>query len=137
MIILVIDGQGGGIGSTIIKGLREITDDQVQIWAIGTNAIATAGMMKAGANKGATGENAIVHTSPMVDTIVGPLAVVMPNAMMGEVTRDMVEAICSSKAQKILLPLTQENVHIVGTAREPLPHLVAEVVNIVRAHLGE
>ena len=84
MIIMVMDGQGGGIGATIIKGLVKDTIENSDIWALGTNSVATSRMMKAGANKGATGENAIVHTSPKASVIIGPLAILMPNAMMGE-----------------------------------------------------
>ena len=132
MIIMVMDGQGGGIGASIIKGLRTLPSEDLQIWALGTNSIATSRMMKAGANKGATGENAIVQTGSRVDMIVGPLAILMPNAMMGEVTPGMAEAVSSSRAMKILIPLTQERVHVVGVAGEPLPHLVDQVLDIVK-----
>ena len=132
MIIMVMDGQGGGIGSTIIKGLRGALSEELEILAFGTNSIATSRMMKAGANRGATGENAIVQTSPKVDVIIGPLAILMPNAMMGEVTRGMAEAVCSSEAEKILIPLTQERVRLVGVSGEPLPHLVDKVVQFIK-----
>ena len=132
MIIMVMDGQGGGIGSTIIKGLRGALSEELEILAFGTNSIATSRMMKAGANRGATGENAIVQTSPKVDVIIGPLAILMPNAMMGEVTRGMAEAVCSSEAEKILIPLTQERVKLVGLSGEPLPHLVDKVVQFIK-----
>ena len=132
MIIMVMDGQGGGIGSTIIKGLRGTLSEELEILAFGTNSIATSRMMKAGANRGATGENAIVQTSPKVDVIIGPLAILMPNAMMGEVTRGMAEAVCSSEAEKILIPLTQERVKLVGVSGEPLPHLVDKVVQFIK-----
>ena len=132
MIIMVMDGQGGGMGAAIIKGLRAAISQQPEIWALGTNSIATSRMMKAGANKGATGENAIVHTSPRVDVIIGPLAILMPNAMMGEVTPKMARAVSSSEARKILIPLTQERVKLVGTTGEPLPHLVNQVVQDIK-----
>lgn len=136
MIIMVMDGQGGGIGATIIKGLRQAVGADVEIWALGTNSSATSRMMKAGANRGATGENAILHTSPRVDVIAGPLAVIMPNAMMGEVTPRMAEALVRSGAQKILIPLTQERLRLVGVTGEPLPHLVEQVVQRVKEMLG-
>ncbi len=132
MIVMVMDGQGGGMGAAIIKGLRTAIGQQLEVWALGTNSIATSRMMKAGANKGATGENAIVHTSPRVDVIIGPLAILMPNAMMGEVTPRMAEAVSSSEARKILIPLTQERVKLVGTTGEPLPHLVDQVVQEIK-----
>lgn len=132
MIAMIMDGQGGGIGSAIIKGIREKISEDLDILALGTNSIATSRMMKAGANRGATGENAILYTSPKVDFIIGPLAIIMPNAMMGEVTTGMAEAVSSSEAKKILIPLTQEQVEIVGIAGEPLPHLVDQVVGILK-----
>jgi hypothetical protein len=132
MVVMVMDGQGGGIGSALIKALRALGLDGLEIYALGTNSTATARMMKAGANRGATGENAIVHTSPKVDVIVGPLALLMPHAMMGEVTPRMAEAVCSSAAGKILIPLTQEKVRLVGVSADPLPHLVERVAQIIK-----
>lgn len=129
---MVMDGQGGGIGAAIIKGLRTAITQHMEILALGTNSIATSRMMKAGANRGATGENAVVHTSPSVDVIIGPLAIIMPNAMMGEVTPAMARAVSSSEARKILIPLTQERVKLVGTTGEPLPHLVDQVVQDIK-----
>jgi len=136
MVITVMDGQGGGIGSTVIKGIRGLLGEGVEILALGTNSIATTRMMKAGANKGATGENAIVQTIRRADLIIGPLAILMSNAMMGEVTPRMAEAVCSSEAKKILIPLTQEKVRIVGVTGEPLPHLVEQVLGIIKEMLG-
>ena len=128
MKIAVIDGQGGGIGSVLIKRMREVFQERVEIIALGTNAIAAAQMMKAGANKGATGENAIVVTVRKVDFIVGPIAIVLADAMMGEMTPAMAAAVASSPARKFLLPLTQEAVEVVGVVPEPLPHLVEHLV---------
>lgn len=127
--IAVIDGQGGGIGTSIIKKIKESHGERVEIWALGTNAIATAQMMKARANRGATGENAICHCVKQVDIIVGSISVLISNAMMGEVTSSMATAIGESKATKLLLPLTQEALLVVGCDREPLPHLVDQLVN--------
>jgi len=87
--------------------------------------------MKSGANRGATGENAIIQSSPRADIIAGPLAILAANAMMGELTPGMAEALSSSPATKILIPLTQEKVEIVGVSGEPLPHLVDRLVEIV------
>jgi len=129
--ICVIDGQGGGIGSAVVKRIKEAFEERVEIIALGTNAIATSAMMKAKANRGASGESAIVWMAPKVDVIIGPISIIMPNAMMGEVTARMVEAISSSPALKIFLPLTQERVHIVGVSRQPLPHYLEELVTKV------
>jgi hypothetical protein len=130
--LMVMDGQGGGIGATIIKGLRVSVGNDLEILALGTNSIATSRMMKAGANKGGTGENAIIQTSKRADVIVGPLAILMANSMMGEVTPGMAVAVSSSEAKKILRPLTQEQVSIAGVSGEPLPHLVGQVVEMIK-----
>lgn len=127
--LCVIDGQGGGIGAAIIKKLRERFEERIEIIALGTNAIATAQMLKARANKGASGSNAIVHTVKKADVIIGSIGIIMPQAMMGEVTPLMAEAVCSADAKKILLPLTQENVEIVGVSGLPLPQLVDELLD--------
>ena len=135
MIVMVMDGQGGGIGSAIIKGVREGAGSEIDIWALGTNSIATSRMMKAGANRGATGENAIAVTCHKADIIIGPLAIIMSDSMMGEVTAKMSEAVCSCKAKKILIPLTQENVMIMGVSNEPLPHLVDKAIKKIKEML--
>ena len=126
--IAVIDGQGGGIGSLIVKRLKEEFKDSVEIIALGTNAAATSAMMKARANKGATGENAIIWNSDKVDMIIGPLSISLPNAMLGEVTANMASSIIASNAKKVLLPLNQEGINIVGVSKEPLPHLIEQTI---------
>jgi hypothetical protein len=128
--ISVIDGQGGGIGSTIIKKIKELYGENVEVVALGTNAIATAQMLKAGANRGASGENAILQTIKSVDVILGPLGIVIAHAMMGEVTPGIAEGVAGSPAAKFLLPLSQENVTIVGVARLPMPHLIEELISM-------
>jgi hypothetical protein len=130
--IAVIDGQGGGIGSTIIKSLRETLGVEVEVIAFGTNAMATGVMLKAGANKGASGENAIVQTVKTVDIIVGTTSIVLANPMTGELTRKMAEEIASSSAMKCLLPLKISKVEIIGTPKEPLPHLVHQLVKRIQ-----
>jgi hypothetical protein len=126
----VIDGQGGGIGSAIIKKIKELYGETVDVVALGTNAIATAQMLKAGANRGASGENAILRTTKSVDVILGPLGIIIAHAMMGEVTPGIAEGVAGSPAAKFLLPLTQENVTIVGVARLPMPHLIEELISM-------
>jgi hypothetical protein len=91
---------------------------------LGTNAIATSQMLKAKANRGASGEHAIVQTTKDVDVIIGTIGILMANSMMGEVTPKMAAAISSSAAKKIIIPMSQENVEIAGTSSMPLPHLI-------------
>ncbi len=126
--ICVIDGQGGGIGSAIIKRLQQRYGDTVEIVALGTNAVATANMLRARANRGASGENAIVFTIQHADLIIGPLGIVLANAMLGEVSPAIAAAVASCQAPKILLPLPQENVTIVGVELMPLPEMVEAMV---------
>lgn len=130
--IAVIDGQGGGIGSAIIKRLREAIAEEVEIIGLGTNAMATGAMLKAGANKGASGENAIVQTVKTVDIIVGPTSIVLANSMMGELTPKMAVAIASSPATKCLLPLKIPEVEMIGAPKEPLPHLVDQLIKRIQ-----
>ncbi len=134
MRICVIDGQGGGIGSVIIKKLKEAFEESVEVIALGTNAIATAQMLKARANRGASGENAIVRMVDQVDIIVGPIGIVLAHAMMGEVTPRMAVAVAASPARKFLIPLSQEEVEIVGLPPTPLPHLIE---TLIEKHLKE
>ena len=130
--IAVIDGQGGGIGSVIIKRLREALGEEVEVIGLGTNAIATGAMLKAGANKGASGENAIVRTVKTVDMIVGAAAIVVAHSMMGEMTPTMAEAIASVSATKYLLPLKTTDLEIIGAPKEPLPHLVDQLIKRIQ-----
>ncbi|MDI6761825.1 MAG: DUF3842 family protein [Thermodesulfobacteriota bacterium] len=131
-LIAVIDGQGGGIGGLMIKRLREAFGEEVDLIGLGTNAMATGAMLKAGANKGASGENAIVQTVKTVDMIVGTTAIVLANSMMGELTPKMAEAIASSPASKCLLPLKMPDVEIIGAPKEPLPHLIDQLIKRIK-----
>jgi hypothetical protein len=126
--ICVIDGQGGGIGSAIIKTLKQFLEERVELIALGTNAIATATMLKAKANRGASGENAIVQSVKSADIIIGSISIIMAQAMLGEVTPQMASAIAASQAKKILLPLSQENIEVVGVSSMPLPRLIEAMV---------
>ena len=135
--IAVIDGQGGGIGSLIVKRLRDEFGDGIEILALGTNAAATSSMMKSRANKGATGESAIIWNLNRVALIIGPLSIVLPNAMLGELTPRVAEAIVESDVKKILLPLNQEGIDMVGVAKEPLPHMIEKVIEKVRQEAGK
>jgi hypothetical protein len=130
--VAVIDGQGGGIGSSIIKRLREVFSEEIEIVGLGTNAMATGAMLKAGANKGASGENAIAQTVRSVDILVGSVAIVLAHSMMGEVTPRMAEAISSAPGCKLLLPLKMPELVIVGAPKEPLPHLIDQMIKQVR-----
>lgn len=137
MRIAIIDGQGGGIGRHITERLRKELPESCEFLALGTNALATAQMLRAGANEGATGENAVVCNAGKVDIIVGTIGILFPNAMLGELTPKMAGAISSSTARKVLLPLTRSGVEIVGIKTEPLPHLIEELVRRVKELIME
>jgi hypothetical protein len=130
--IAVIDGQGGGIGTVIIKRVREAFAEEIEVIGLGTNAMATGAMLKAGANKGASGENAIVQTVKTVDIVTGTIGILIANSMMGEVTSKMAEAVGSSPAMKCLLPLRMSEVEIIGASKEPLPHLIDHLIRRIQ-----
>ncbi|MGI6066428.1 MAG: DUF3842 family protein [Bacillota bacterium] len=132
MRIAVIDGQGGGIGKHITEKLRKNLPETAEIIVLGTNAMATTAMLKAGANEGATGENAIVFMAKKVDIIVGSICILAVNSMLGELTPKMAEAIANSKARKILLPINRNGIEIVGAMNEPLPHQIDKLVATVK-----
>ncbi|NLC76197.1 MAG: DUF3842 family protein [Clostridia bacterium] len=129
MRIAVIDGQGGGIGKRIVESLRANLPEDIEIIALATNALAASQMLKAGANEGASGENAVVYNASKVDIIVGTVALLVPNSMLGEMTAKMVEAIGCSNAIKVLIPLNRSNIYIVGAVDEPLPHQIDALVD--------
>ena len=128
----MIDGQGGGIGTVIIKRVREAFAEEIEVIGLGTNAMATGAMLKAGANKGASGENAIVQTVKTVDIVTGTIGILIANSMMGEVTSKMAEAVGSSPAMKCLLPLRMSEVEIIGASKEPLPHLIDHLIRRIQ-----
>lgn len=111
--ITIIDGQGGKIGKTIIEQLKKAYPEQ-EIYAIGTNSLATAAMLKAGADYGATGENPCIVNAQDSDIIIGPVGIVFANALLGEITPAIATAVGASKAYKILIPMNRCNHHIVG-----------------------
>lgn len=129
--IIVIDGMGGGLGSQIISNLKDKIKDQVKIIALGTNAMATSRMLQAGADQGATGENAIRTNLSNADLIVGPLGILMPNAMLGEITPAMAEWIGFAKCKKILLPVNQPHFHLVGLPTRSIAELMDDLIKLV------
>lgn len=130
--IAVVDGQGGGIGKAVVEKMRKELPENIDIVALGTNAVATMLMLKAGANEGASGENAIVFNADKVDIIVGTIGIIAANAMMGELTPLMAKAISESPAKKVLIPLNRCNIEVVGVKSEPLPHHIEGAVAIIK-----
>jgi len=128
MNILVIDGMGGGIGKAVIEQVVKQLPTAT-IMAVGTNYAATASMLKAGAHNAATGENPVIYNSAKATHIIGPLGIISPNAMHGEISPKMALAISSSNAQKILIPVDKCNITVVSTQSAPLQHHISQVIN--------
>lgn len=114
MRVAVIDGMGGGIGAQVVERLKSFSSNDIEVIALGTNSQATSNMIRSGAHEGATGENAIAWNCMKVDVIIGPLAIIAANSMMGEISPKMSEAIASSPARKLLLPVSKCNIDVVG-----------------------
>ena len=131
MNVLVIDGQGGGLGRQLVAALSAQCPD-IRLVAVGTNSVAAQAMHKAGAQRAATGENAVVVNCRNADIIVGPIGIVIADSLLGEITPAMAAAIGQSRAQKILIPVSGSSYcrHIlVGTQNLPMNeyiHLAAE-----------
>ena len=119
MEILVIDGQGGRIGQQLIKAILT-RYPQVEVTAIGTNSLATSAMLKGGASQGATGENALLVACRRADVILGPLGIVIADALMGEISPAMAVAVGQARARRILIPLNQCDNLVAGVAELPV-----------------
>lgn len=132
MKIAVVDGQGGGIGRLIVEKLRQEIGSACQIIGLGTNSIATSMMLKAGANEGASGESAVVYSIGKVDVIAGSVAIIAANSYSGELTPRMSEAIASTEAVKVLIPLNRCGIQISGASDDPLPVQVDYLVSQVK-----
>lgn len=135
MRLLVLDGQGGGVGRSLVEGLKAALPDQ-EIIAVGLNAAATAAMLRAGADAGATGENAVVYNCRRADVILGPIGILTANAMLGEVTEKMAVAVGSSEALKIVVPIQKCHVEVAGLPDMPIGQGVFSAVEKVQKLLG-
>lgn len=132
MNIVVIDGQGGRMGCHVIEGVRA-AKLPVSLIAVGTNALATAAMLKAGAERGATGENPVVVACRDADVIVGPIGILAADSLLGEVTEKMAVAVGRSRAVKLLLPVNQCRNIVVGTKPMTMAQVADEAVEQIRA----
>ena len=115
MNILVIDAQGGGIGKQLVARIKKEYPAETVI-AVGTNSIATAAMIKAGADQGATGENSVVVACKTADVIVGPIGIIITDAMLGEITETIAKSVAQAKAVRILIPFNMCDTLIAGIA---------------------
>lgn len=131
MKILVIDGQGGGLGKQLVAALSARCP-QAQLTAVGTNSLAASAMRKAGAVRTATGENAVVVNCRHADVIVGPIGIVIADALLGEITPTMAAAVCQSGAKRVLVPINHCENYVVGVPDQPVSQLVAAAAQKVK-----
>ena len=134
--VLVVDGQGGGVGKAIVERLKEELPELTVI-ACGTNVIATNAMLKAGADEGATGEGAIIYNAERTDIILGAMGIVIPFSMLGEYTPAMAEAVSKSHALKVLVPMQKCNIQLAVAEASNLNKALTNVINMVRGKLAE
>lgn len=127
MKILVIDAQGGGIGKNLVSAIKAHMPDAM-ITAVGTNAVATSAMLKAGADCAATGENAVIVNSRKADVIVGPIGIVIADALFGEITPLMAKAVAQSDAKRILIPINHCDNIVVGVSDLNINKLIGDVI---------
>ena len=132
MRVLVIDGQGGGLGRQLTAALAAGCPD-IELTAVGTNSIAASAMLKAGTVRAATGENAVVVNCRSAEIIVGPIGIVVADALLGEITPAMATAVCQSHATRVLIPVNHCENYIVGVPEQPISDLVAAAVQKVKA----
>lgn len=131
MKILVIDGQGGGLGKQLVAALSARCP-QAQLTAVGTNSLAASAMRKAGAVRTATGENAVVVNCRRADVIVGPIGIVIADALLGEITPAMAAAVCQSGARRVLVPINHCENYVVGVPDQPVSQLVTAAARKVK-----
>jgi len=130
--VLIIDGQGGQLGRQMVEAVRRLIPD-AQITAVGTNSLATAAMLKAGADQGATGENAVVVCARTADIIVGPVGIVIADSLLGEITPKMAVAVGQSQAKKILMPVNKCNNIIIGVDGKTTSELIDDAIAKIKA----
>ena len=134
MKITVIDGQGGRIGKSVIEQLKK-KHGALELYAIGTNSIATSSMLKAGADYGATGENAVIVNTADSDIIIGPIGIVFANALLGEITPAIAVAVSASRAYKILIPVNRCNHFVAGCEEAPMSEYIRIAVEKIESML--
>ena len=132
MRVLVIDVQGGGLGRQLVAAISAACPD-VELTAVGTNSLAASAMLKAGAARAATGENAVLVNARRADVIVGPLGIVIADALLGEITPAMAAAVCQSGAKRVLVPINHCENYVVGVPEQPVSQLVSAAAQKVKA----
>lgn len=134
MNILIVDGQGGGVGRQLVESIKKAFPNQM-ITAVGTNAFATQAMLKAGADNAATGENAVIVGCRTADIIIGPVGIVIADSLFGEITPDMAKAVGQSSATRILLPMNLCQNYIVGVEKCSTSQMLEECITKIKSLL--
>lgn len=134
-VILVIDAQGGGLGKQLITSIRQELQN-VKILAVGTNSIATTAMLKAGADEAATGENSVVVACRKAQVIIGPIGMVIANAMLGEITPTMALAVADADAQRIMIPFSSCDNYIAGVSKTGTGRLIQDALTQLKKLLS-
>lgn len=129
--VLIIDGQGGGLGRQLVSAVKEQCPN-TEILAVGTNSMATSAMLRAGAAQAATGENAVVVCCRRADVILGPIGIVIADAMLGEITPAMAVAVGQSAAKRLLIPVNQCDNIIAGVPEQPITKWIQSAVDALR-----
>ncbi len=127
MKIVIVDGQGGRLGKLLVEGVKARLP-QAEVFAFGTNALAASAMLKAGADHAASGENPVVRGVADADAVLGPIGIIVANAILGEVTPAMAEAVGSCRARKFLVPVNSCGVSVAGVREQPLPAYISQAV---------
>lgn len=129
MKVVIVDGMGGGIGKSLAEEIIK-KEMEIELVCVGTNSIATSNMMKAGVDIAATGENAIIYNINSADIVLGPVGLLMENSMYGEISPKITNAMSSSRAKKIIIPLTNEKLYIAGLEEYSLAEKISQAVSL-------
>ncbi|MCI9331605.1 MAG: DUF3842 family protein [Oscillibacter sp.] len=134
--VLILDGQGGGVGSRLTRLLKPRLPEDCRLLCVGTNVLATSAMLKAGAAQGATGENAVIHNAARADVILGPIGVILAGGILGEVSPAMAAAVSGSEAVKILIPSASCGVYVAGVEECRLEEYLQRAAELAERELG-
>ena len=135
LLVVVVDGQGGGMGRGLVESIKKKWP-KLHVRAVGTNSLATSAMLRAGADDGATGENAVVFNARQADLLLGPIGILTPNGLLGEVSPAMTGAVGASEAVKILLPSQRCSIRLAAGDPQPLQFYLDQALRLLEEELS-
>ena len=135
LLVVVVDGQGGGMGRGLVESIKKKWP-KLHVRAVGTNSLATSAMLRAGADDGATGENAVVFNARQADLLLGPIGILTPNGLLGEVSPAMAGAVGVSEAVKILLPSQRCSIRLAAGDPQPLQFYLDQALRLLEEELA-